>query len=639
MTVAEDIKNRLDIVEIVSENVKLRKAGKSYTGFCPFHTNVHTPAFVVFPDSGTWRCFGQCNEGGDIFKYVMKREGWDFAQALQHLAQRAGINLEPATPERSQQNELSDKVRVVLEDAALLFHNQLVQHPAGKTALDYLHKRGLTDQTIQSFGLGYALDGWEGVIQYFSQKGVGIELLSEAGLVTDRESGGHYDRFRNRITIPIRNANGQMAGFGARILNPNDMPKFINSPQTICFDKGKLLYGLDNARKSIRAMDQAVVVEGYLDVIMLHQAGYTNTISPMGTALTEDQLRMLKKYTRRIILALDADVAGQKATIRGLEVARQAMDRENEIGFDIHGLLRQEARLQADIRVTAIPEGMDPDEVVLRDPAEWKTILDTAKPLVIHVMETLALEQDVTDPKVKQTIAQQVIPLIEDVPNLVERDAYRQRLARLLRVDEESLGGRQGNATKPSRSRWNRQSQPGEESRKNTPSLSQIHRSDPRSLIEDHLISSLIKQPDILHRLDRMLQQANLSRISDSDIHQSDRLILFQLVGQSLTQSELNPEEFIAENRPEIIAEVYNLLSQQNLQENIKPDTLCDDLIRSVLRMRLLTINQTLNELRFLLEETQDGEQNNQYQAEVLQYSQQIQRINQALGSLTRIKN
>ncbi len=444
MTVAEDIKNRLDIVEIVSENVKLRKAGKSYTGFCPFHTNVHTPAFVVFPDSGTWRCFGQCNEGGDIFKYVMKREGWDFAQALQYLAQRAGINLEPATPERSQQNELSDKVRGVLEDAALLFHNQLIQHPSGKTALDYLHKRGLTDQTIQSFGLGYALDGWEGLIQYFSQKGVGIDLLSEAGLVTDRESGGHYDRFRNRITISIRNANGQMAGFGARILNPNDMPKFINSPQTICFDKGKLLYGLDNARKSIRAMDQAVVVEGYLDVIMLHQAGYTNTISPMGTALTEDQLRMLKKYTRRIILALDADIAGQKATIRGLEVARQAMDRETEIGFDIHGLLRQEARLQADIRVTAIPEGMDPDEVVLRDPAEWKTILDTAKPLVIHVMETLALEQDVTDPKVKQTIAQQVIPLIEDVPNLVERDAYRQRLARLLRVDEEFFGRKAG---------------------------------------------------------------------------------------------------------------------------------------------------------------------------------------------------
>ena len=540
--------------------------------------------------------------------------------------------------ERSIQNELSDKVRSVLEDLALFFHNQLVQHPAGKPALEYLHKRGLTDQTIQAFGLGYALDGWEGTIQYFSAKGVSVDLLAEAGLVTERDSGGYYDRFRNRITIPIRNANGQMTGFGARILDPNDVPKFINSPQTITFDKGKLLYGLDNARKSIRAMDQAVVVEGYLDVIMLHQAGYTNTISPMGTALTEDQLRMLKKYTRRVILALDADAAGQKATIRGLEIARQAMDHESEIGFDIHGLLRHEARLQADIRVTTIPEGMDPDEVVLRDPTEWQKILDTAKPLVIHVMETLAQEQDISDPKVKQSIAGQMIPLIEDVPNMVERDAYRQRLARLLRVDEELLGGRQSGAMKPSRSRWNRQTSGTDTASPSKKPAPLNNRTDPRGMIEDHVVSALLRQPDMLHRLDRMLQQSNLNRVSDVDIHQTDRLILFQLVGQSLTQSELNPEEYIAENRPEITAEVYSRLGQQDIQESIKPDALNDDLFRSVLRMRLMTINQTLNELRFLLEEAEDQEQNNQYQAEVLQLTQQIQRINQAMGSLTRIK-
>jgi DNA primase len=255
-------------------------------------------------------------------------------------------------------------------------------------------------------------------------------------------------------------------------------------------------------------------------------------------------------------------------------------------------------------------------------------------------METLALEQDLSDPKVKQVIAGQVLPLIEDVPSMVERDAYRQRLARLLRVDEDSLGGRQGSASKTSRSRWNRQSSGGEHNLSASASRSSAAtvRNDPRALIEDHLIAVLIKQPDVLHRLDRMLQQANLSRLSDADIHQTDRLILFQLVGQSLTQSDLNSEEYIVENRPEETADVYAKLAQQSLQENIKPEALCDDLFRSVLRMRLITINQTLNELRFLLEENQDGEQNNQYQSEVLLYTQQIQRINLAMGSLTRLK-
>ena len=232
-----------------------------------------------------------------------------------------------------------------------------------------------------------------------------------------------------------------MTGFGACILNPDDVPKFLNSPQTPLFDKGRLLYGLDQACKPIRTQDQVVIVEGYLDVILLHQAGFTNTVSPMGTALTEDQVRMLKRFTRKIILALDADAAGEKATLRGLDVARQAMDHGDEVAFDVRGLLHHEARLQADLRVTTLPPGMDPDEVVLRDPEEWKAIIAAAQPVVIHVMETLARGRNLDDPKVKSEVAAEVLPLIEDVPNPVERDAYRQRLARTLRVDERALTG------------------------------------------------------------------------------------------------------------------------------------------------------------------------------------------------------
>ena len=274
-----------------------------------------------------------------------------------------------------------------------------------------------------------------------------MEDLLACGLVTEREPGSSehkdviqktdvYDRFRHRIMFPIRDERGRMAGFGARILNPEDVPKFLNSPQTAVFDKGRLLYGLDRARKPIRTQDQAVIVEGYLDVIALHQAGFENVVSPMGTALTEHQLYLLKRFSRRIILALDPDAAGDKATLRGLQIARQAMDHEQDPVFDARGLLGYEARLQADIRVTTLPAGMDPDEVVNRDAQEWQRILENARPIVVHVMETLAAGRDLDDPKVKNEIAAQVIPLIADVPSSIERDTYRQRLARLLHVDE-----------------------------------------------------------------------------------------------------------------------------------------------------------------------------------------------------------
>ena len=252
--------------------------------------------------------------------------------------------------------------------------------------------------------------------------------------------------------FPIREGRGRMAGFGGRILDPNDIPKFMNSPQTPVFDKSALLYGLEHARNPIRALDQVVIVEGYLDVIALHQAGFTNTVSPMGTALTEHQMRLLKRLTQRFILALDPDTAGDKATMRGLQVARQAMDREAEPVFDARGLLAYETRLQADIRVTTLPEGMDPDEVVKRDPAEWQRILENAKPVVIHVMETLAAGRNVNDPKTKSELAGQVMPLINEVPDPIEREAYRQQLARLIKVDERLLV-RGESTSRPSRRR------------------------------------------------------------------------------------------------------------------------------------------------------------------------------------------
>ena len=450
MSTIDEVKSRVDIVELVSESgVKLRKAGRNYTGFCPFHANKNTPAFVVWPETGTWRCFGECNEGGDVFKFLMKKEGIDFREALTRLAERAGVELPALRQEKPEQKEAYEQLRKLLEDALIYYAGQLHANPA---VLAYLHeRRKLTDATIETFGLGYAPASWDATLKHFLSRGYTRRNLIDAGLVSEREEDARassneariYDRFRHRIMFPIRDENGRMAGFGARIVAADEVPKFLNSPETPVFSKGRLLYGLDRARKAIRAADQVVIVEGYLDVIALHQAGFENVVSPMGTALTEDQLRLLKRFTRRVVLALDPDSAGQKAVLRGLDAARNAMDREGELRFDARGLLHNEARLQADLTVATMPEGLDPDEVAARDPSEWERLVGEAKPVIEHVMETLARGRNIGDRRIATEIAGQVLPLIRDLPKPEEREFFEQRLARFLKIDERAFIGLQ----------------------------------------------------------------------------------------------------------------------------------------------------------------------------------------------------
>ena len=630
MTAIDDIKARIDIVDLVSESVKLRRAGKSYTGFCPFHPNSKTPAFAVFPDSGTWRCFGQCNEGGDIFKYVMKKEGWDFTEALRYLADRAGVKLEAQTPERQAAEEQYDRLRGLLEEAASFYHSSLLQTPAGKPALEYLLKRGLTTSTIEGFGLGYAPDSYDASTTHLRSKGYSTEELVQVGLVNERDTGGVYDKFRNRITFPIRDGTGKMTGFGARILDPNDMPKFLNSPQTVLFDKSHLLYGLDQARKAIRTKDQVVIVEGYLDVILLHQAGFNNTVSPMGTALNEDQLRFLKRFSRRIVLALDADAAGEKATLRGLEMARQALDHADEIVFDARGLLRHEARLQADVRVTAIPAGMDPDEVVLRNPEEWQHILDQARPIVVHVMETLISGANIDDAKVKSDIVAQVLPLIEDIPSAVERDAYRQQLARLLKLDERSLLGTQRVREQPRRRRNRLDAREHE----NLVSPGEIKADNRTHNLEGHCLALLLRQPDDLYLVDRSLQQCGLTNLSIEDFENADHQQIAKQLLLALAQDEMDTLHYLQQNLPESLQERYQELTTQNpFSEENNEGKILEDLIRTIMNLRLIRVKEALNQLRFLQQEEEETpEEHQSWQAMSLQYTVLRGKLDQAIG-------
>jgi DNA primase len=635
MSVVDEIKNRLDILEIVSENVKLKRSGKSYSGFCPFHKNTRTPAFVVFPDSGTWRCFGQCNEGGDVFKYIMKREGWDFAETLKYLADRAGVELKPLSPQQKEEEANREQFADVLEDAVGFYQHQLLNHPAGKPVLAYLEKRGIAQETIINFGLGYALDEWSSLLDNFTGKGISIETMDEAGLLSQRQDqSGYFDRFRNRLMFPIRDANGRMTGFGARTLDPDGMPKYLNSPQTALFDKSRLLYGLDKARKAIRSEDFVVVVEGYMDVIVPQQAGFINIVSPMGTALTEYHLRALKRYTRKIILALDPDAAGQKAILKGLETARGALDHDVEIAFNPRGLVMQEGRLQADLRVCTLPDGMDPDEIVLKDPELWREIVKQAKPIITHVMDTLMDGKNLEDPKVISDIASQMLPLIDDVANQVERDAYRQLLARKLKIDERTFI-----PAKPAR-----QSSGGRKKSIMQQALPETFPQrfevliEPTRKMEQHCLALLLRKPEATYSIDRALQKVNLQRMSYYDFEITEFQTISRILFESLEQDQMDADEYFQKQIPDALQPVVEeLLAPMSLGEP-NDDKMMLDMYRTLLNIRETRAknnNEKITELQKEMEE-QGEESFESVQDMHIQNSLLLGRIERALQQLRR---
>jgi DNA primase len=369
-------------------------------------------------------------------------------------------------------------------------------------------------------------------------------------------------------------------------------------------------------------------VEGYLDVVALHQAGFSNAVSPMGTALTEDQMRLLKKYTRRIVLALDADAAGEKATLRGLEVAREAMDHSEEINFDIRGLLRHEKRLQADLRVTTLPEGLDPDEVVNRDPAEWQGIVENASPLVIHVMENLARSRDVADPRVKNEIAAAILPLIEEVPGTVERDAYRQRLARLLRVSEEALFSMR--PTRPVSLPPARQSrgQPPTQSPRQVISANPL---DPTPEMEKHILAWLVTNPPMLFRVDRKLRQADIPRLNPQDFSQSELQQAFQALTTAVEQDQQESREYLVSRlEPALLSDLTKDFDFAN-QDKINEDDLVADVYHTIIRLRKIRCKDALAQLRYLQEEETPEGNAIPFQDQVVENMQMIKKLESAM--------
>ena len=646
MSVTEEIKSRLDIVDYIGENLQLRRSGRNYAAFCPFHSNTRTPAFYVFPETQTWRCFGACADGGDIFSYVMKRQGWDFKEALKHLAERAGVELEPQTPAVKQRQAVEEKQVGLLTAAADYFYQLLLHAPQAAGARDYLAKRALNEESIATFKLGFALNSWDACRNHFSEQGYSDEELLAVGLLTENpDKGTRYDRFRGRLIFPIRDGNGRIVGFGARTLDPDGIPKYLNSPQTNLFDKSAILYGLDLAKRSIRQERQVVIVEGYMDVIKAWQHGFHNVVAQMGTALTEPQMQQLKRYSKRFVMALDADAAGAKATLRSLDVARETLDQEVEIRFDARGLVQHEGRLKADIRVVTMPPGEDPDSIIRDDPARWPALIEQAKPVVAYVIDTAVSELDFNDAKAKTALAQQVIPLIKEILDPVERDHYWQYLARALQIEERTLRQVHVAAKKPRRPLplpplQTAVPDPYESYPRNQQSAPKAARRPARHLREANFMSQCLRHPRILMAVNERLLSQNQSPINEQDFPLTeDRMILHELY-QYVSGGSVAPiGELWDSLETSLVDRIQSLLTLPDVLEE-EQERLPDKLVLSVLDWRLSKAKQQGSEIEQLVREAKEmtnGEliallQQQQHDLALLQLS-----LNKAKGAMSAL--
>jgi DNA primase len=436
MDIVEEIKARLDIVDVVGEYVPLQKAGRYYRALCPFHSE-RTPSFYVSPERQSWHCFGACGTGGDIFAFVMRKEGLEFRDALRLLAQRAGVSL-PERGERREDDRLQ-RLRAATEAAVQFYHRQLLDSPEAAAARRYLEGRGVDGEACRRFLLGYSPQSRGALCRHLRALGFRDDELLEAGLALESE-GGLRDRFHGRIMFPIWDERGRAVGFGARALDDSH-PKYLNTPQTPIFDKGGLLYLLDRAREEIRRSGFAVIVEGYTDAIAAHQNGFTNVVASMGTSLTERQVQLLKRYGSRIVLALDADAAGAAAAARGHEVVTAATAGEGEPVpvLTWRGLVTYRQRAAVDLRVALLPQGQDPDQVIRSSPQRWRELVEAAEPVLEFRFRRAAESRDLRDPRARSELVQELLPLVDALADPVERAHYLQWLARLALVREEDL--------------------------------------------------------------------------------------------------------------------------------------------------------------------------------------------------------
>ena len=411
--ILEKIKSQNDIVDVISERVRLKKAGRNFTGLCPFH-NEKTPSFSVSQEKQIYKCFG-CGEAGNVISFVMKDKNLPFIEAVKYLANRANIPLKLGNGEQSHSNRKKELLYKVNVEAAKFFFSNLMNN---QNAKEYFLNRGIKEETIKKFGLGYANDSWNSLMFYLRKKGINDGLLEEAGLISvNKEKGRKYDRFRNRVMFPVFDYQGKVIGFGGRVLD-DSKPKYLNSPETLVFQKGTNLYGLNFALKHNMSERYFVIVEGYMDLISLHQYGITNVVASLGTALTINQARLLKRYADKVVISYDADLAGQMATLRGLEILRTA-------GFDV--------------RVLSIPQGKDPDEYVRSNGREaFLKLINNAEPLIDYRIKKAEEGIDFKNSQSVILYSKRIMDIISDL-DPIEKDVYIKKASENTGIKEQAL--------------------------------------------------------------------------------------------------------------------------------------------------------------------------------------------------------
>ena len=589
-----DIKAKLPVTDIVGETVALKRAGTIHKGLCPFHAE-KTPSFIVTPERETWHCFG-CGEHGDIFTFVMRRDGLDFREALARLAERAGVELSARSAGEDRRRR---RLREALEAAIAWYREVLLQARQAERARAYLEQRGLNAATQERFSLGYAPNTWEAVSKRLRAKAFSDSELTEAGISSPSTRGGVYDRFRGRIIIPIRDASGRAIGLGGRILPDADGPKYLNSPATALFDKSRTLYGIDLAKGAIRREKLAVIVEGYTDVMAAHQAGFENVVASLGTALTAGQVELANRYADAVALAYDVDLAGEAATQRGL--------------------LEELGPVVSKVRVIRIPAGKDPDELIRTDPDGWKASVDAAEELLPYFMQRAASEVDMRQPHGRSTYTRRMLDLLRRIPDRVERDSYVPRLAQLAGIDERVLRDELARGPRPI-------------------SVRPVTAS-PTAVEEGPRLSTLEREALTLLLVDPMLAVEQASQ-PQMPLRDQTARALWEAWSAAVTASEGRPEleAFVASLDPATAGLARDLLASARAR-GVRADPETDREAMRVVRLRLRKerVHERLADLQALIsvgavdgDDNDIGELERQFQVLHLEREQLEQAINPA---------
>ncbi|MEA3408228.1 MAG: DNA primase [Chloroflexota bacterium] len=600
MSIVDEVKQRLDIVEVIGEYVSLQKTGKNFKGLCPFHTE-DTPSFVVFPETQSWHCFGACSTGGDILTFIMRQENMDFPEALRFLAAKAGVELKPLSDAAKEQRNEAQRLYAINADAAQYYNDLLLRAPQAERARDYLKRRGINRETAVVFQLGFAPDQWHALETFLKSKGYEQEQIVQAGLAAENDEGNVYDRFRGRVIFPIRDVRGRTLGFGGRVLD-DSQPKYLNTPTTPIFDKGSVLYGIDLAASSIRESGTAIIVEGYMDVVIPHQCGVDNVVACMGTALTEKQVQILKRMTDELIFALDPDEAGVRAVEKGVDVARKSLRHQTVPVPTATGLVEYKAKLDAQIRVLVLPEGLDPDELVLRDRSRWDRLVDNAVPVVGYFFQLVEKEVDLSTATGKREAVERLIPVIAAVDNVVERNHHLQHLAQLVHIDERELRPLLERSGRSQRGRASFRRPP--EARRGPETTAGDLDALParRDLsLEERCLALVLQYPTLLPRV---MEVADVSEETFQDSR--NRQIFSALGGFMEEEKAYDVQAFCDSLDNELGTHVESLLQRLQAEPSLSPDLVRGDVIKCATRFRKRHISQLIGELYFLQRDAQE---------------------------------